>query len=147
MKVSTRLLHRTLLVLGMGMLLAAAQCVTVPPPRGGAPVPTPSVRYANAVYTKATRCQNRIGRNGGRGFYNAARKSCFSCPRGYRRSAFSVTSRRACVRRLTRFRRAERLGRSGCKATREFNFRGNCYRCPTGYHRVRNGGLKCWRRI
>ena len=144
--------HRLILAAGLCMALGAAQCVVVQPGGGGGgvitpPPPPPQTLYANANFTKAAKCGRRTGRNGGRGFYDIGLRRCYSCPRGYRRSVInSVRSRKACVRGISRFRRAENLGRSNCKASREFKFRRNCYRCPGGYRRVNTGGLRCYRR-
>jgi len=141
-----------ILAAGLCMALGAAQCVVIQPAPGGgvvnppAPPPIPQTLYANANFTKAARCLQRRGRNGGRGFYDGGSARCYSCPRGYRRSVFSIRSRKACVRGVARFRRAENLGRRNCRASREFRYRRNCYRCPGGYRRVSTRGLRCYRR-
>ena len=147
------LFRRAALVAGMCMALAAAQCVVVAPPPGGGggvytppPPPPPQTQYANASFTKAARCDRRQGRRGGRGFYDSGARGCYACPRGYRKSVFSVRSRKACVRGVARFSRAEYLGRRGCSGGREFKYRQNCYRCPSGYRRVNNRGIRCYRR-
>jgi len=145
-------IRRLLLVAGMSMALAAAQCVVVQPAPGGGggvtpPPPPQQTLYANANYTKAARCNSRVGRNGGKGFYSVTGRACYSCPRGFRRAVtHGINSGRACVRGIASFRRAENLGPRGCTGNREFDFKGNCYRCPNGYRRVNANTVQCFRR-
>ena len=138
-------LRRLILAAGACMLLAASQCVVVAPPPGDGgggggvydPAPPPST-YTNARYIRSASCGRRISRWRTRGFYDAGLRSCYACPRGFRRSVFGVRSRQACVRGVARFTRAQYLGRAGCRG-REFRYRNNCYRCPRGYVTTRRG--------
>ena len=141
------MVRRLLLAFGACMLLAASQCVVVAPPPGGGgynPPPPPRADYRNARYVRGIRCDRRVSRWRTRGFYDRRFRACYACPRGYRKSVFSVRSRRACVTGVARFFRAQYLGRPGCRAG-EFRYRGNCYRCPTGYGWTRRG-IQCVRR-
>lgn len=145
----SKVVRRTVLFGGVLMLLAAAQCVVVAPPPGGGggeeivtpPPPPEGPVYANARFVRSARCEGRISRWRTRGFYDIGLRQCYACPRVYRRSIFHVRSRQACVRGIALFAAAQYLGRPGCRGA-QFQFRGNCYRCPRGYRWTRRG-LRC----
>ena len=137
----SKAIHRGLLALGAIMILGASQCVVVQPPPGGgggggAP---PANQVIQAEFTRGAQCNARRGSNRGRGF--EFRGQCYSCPPGYKKSVFRISGKKGCVRNVVKFRKAEALGRPGCKARGEFTFRNNCYRCPRGYRR--GNGAQC----
>lgn len=64
---------------------------------------------------------------------------CWSCPGGYGRTTASVTSARACSRRIAaRHARAERVATLACPGDSFFDLvrGGSCWRCPAGFGRT-----------
>lgn len=71
----------------------------------------------------------------GRAFFDPRKGGeCWSCPKGYSRTAEPVTSKKACAQdQPEAFRAAQPEGHLGCRAGEFLDPRGECWSCPKGH--------------
>lgn len=115
---------------GLAVVLAVSACIVQQPSGGGT---TPQPQPVQATYMTAAECTQRVGQNGGQGFWDIGLSTCYSCPAGYARTVFDVRGNTACqtggVFGATTY--AENLGGSGCPQG-SFQSGTGCYVCPAG---------------
>lgn len=79
---------------------------------------------------------------GGRSFYDPRKGGqCWSCPKGYTRTAYAVTDDKACAKpRPEALKPATRVSKFGCEANEFWDPRngGECWSCPKGQYRTVN---------
>jgi len=70
-------------------------------------------------------------------FRHGLTDKCYSCPRGYKRTVFGISSKKACEKVVrARFTKATKRGKTGCKKGYfQHGLTNRCYQCPKGYRR------------
>lgn len=71
-------------------------------------------------------------------FLHAFNKTCYSCPRGYKRTVSKISGAKACKKKTkSKHAKATKRGKAGCKkGTYRQGFKNACYSCPKGYKRA-----------
>lgn len=91
-------------------------------------------------FDKATKTRNAVGSCPSGSFFDIGTWSCFSCPRGYNRTAFAVDTQKACSKQISaQYTRATRTGKhKSCPKGSFFDGRngGECWTCPAGFGRT-----------
>jgi hypothetical protein len=84
---------RSLAIVAIAASSLLGACVTLPAPGAGGgttPAPTPITPPQTAS------CHERVGSNGGVGFYDIGLGQCWACPAGSNRTVFDVRGADAC---------------------------------------------------
>lgn len=71
-------------------------------------------------------------------FWDVGKGKCYSCPKGYKRSASSVTGSKACFKRTgAKLYKAKYVSKALCPRGSFFDLvdKGSCWSCPKGYKR------------
>ena len=120
-------------LVGLGAAFVLAACIVQQPPPGGGGGVSPQPQPVQATYVQAYDCTQRIGQNGGQGFWDIGLSTCYSCPVGFARTIFDVRSAEACQTGgvFGQMSVAENLGGSGCPQG-SFQSGTGCYACPPG---------------
>ncbi len=101
------MLGTSIRIKGLAVAVVAATtllggCISMPPPGpgggggGGGVTPAPTPAPTPPHLQQAPACEQRVGRNGGHGFWDIGRGECWSCPMGSVRTVFPVNQDWAC---------------------------------------------------
>lgn len=97
------------------------------------------VEFKPALKKGAPLCKSKYGATGShdRAFQHGTTKNCWSCPRGFKRSAKKIAGKNACVRKeKPRYSAALKRGVTGCaKGTFRHGLTDQCFACPAGFKR------------
>lgn len=96
------------------------------------------IAYAPAKKAASAICKTKYPAKGNlaASFLHIQNKTCYSCPRGYKRTANKLNGPKACKARGGKNARVAQRGKPGCaKGSFRHGLTNQCYTCPSSYKR------------